>query len=205
MARCVIVSGGDFGPIGPLRKDDFIIACDRGYTWCKAAGIVPNLLLGDFDSLAPELPKDIPILRYPVEKDDTDTMLAVRWAAENGYEELRLFCALGGNLDHLLANVQTLHFAVRAGLKASAADARTELQVLCPGSYRFARREGWKFSVFALTDRVEGLSLCGSKYDVENITLSNAFPLGVGNDFETDIALRFTTGTAAVLLCDRGE
>lgn len=203
MARCVIVTGGDYGPIGPLEKDDFVLACDRGLAWCSKAGVVPQLLLGDFDSLKPEEEGEIPVLRYPVEKDDTDTMLAVRWAAEHGYDEVRLYCALGGSLDHLLANLQTLHFAVRAGLKASAADARTELQVLDPGEYRFAKHPGWKFSVLALTDRVEGLSIAGSKYDVENVTLTNSFPLGVGNDFKEDITLSFRGGTAAVLLCNR--
>ncbi len=203
MARCVIVSGGDFGPIGPLEKDDCILACDRGFAWCREAGVVPHLLLGDFDSLKPEEAGDLPMLRFPVEKDDTDTMLAVRWAAEHGFDEVRLFCALGGSLDHPLANLQTLHFAVKAGLKASAADARTELRVLGPGEYRFEKRPGWKFSVLALTDRVEGLTLRGSKYDGEDLTLTNSFPLGVGNDFQDDITLSFRSGTAAVLLCNR--
>ena len=60
-------------------------------------------------------------------------------------------------------------------------------------------------SVFALTDRVEGVMIRGSKYDVEDAELTNAFPLGVGNDFKTDISLDFCSGIAAVLLCDRGE
>ena len=205
MARCVIVTGGDRGPIGPLKKDDFVIACDRGYRYCREAGVVPDLLLGDFDSWAGELPAELPVLRYPVEKDDTDTMLAIRWAIEHGYDELRLFCALGGSLDHLLANIQSLHFALRAGLRASAADAKTELTVLDPGVYRFEKRPGWKYSVLALTDRVEGVTIRGSKYDVENVSMTNAFPLGVGNDFKTDITLSFHSGTAAVILCDRGD
>ena len=203
MARCVIVTGGEYGPIDPPEKGDFVIACDRGYAWCKQAGVVPDLLLGDFDSLALEETGEIPVLRFPAEKDDTDTMLAVRWAAEHNYDEVRLCCALGGSLDHLLANLQTLHFAVNAGLRASAADGKTELRVLTPGRYGFPKKTGWKFSVFALTDQVEGLSIRGSKYDVENVTIKNSFPLGVGNDFRTDIELSFRGGTAAVLLCDR--
>ena len=126
-------------------------------------------------------------------------------AIAHGYDEVRLCCALGGSLDHLLANVQSLHFAAEAGLRASAADGKTELLVLRPGEYRFEKRLGWKFSVFALTDRVEGVTIRGSKYDVEDAELTNAFPLGVGNDFKTDISLDFCSGIAAVLLCDRGE
>ena len=205
MKRCVIVAGGDYAPIGARGKGDFLIACDSGLRWCQREGIVPDLLLGDFDSYAGELPDGVPVLRFPVRKDDTDTMLAVRRAIEDGFEEVLLLCALGGSLDHLLANLQTLHFASDAGLRASARDERTELQVLRPGRYRFPERKGWKFSVLALTDRVAGLTIRGAKYEVADAELSNAFPLGVGNDFAGDITLEFRAGTAAVLLCDRRD
>ena len=122
MRRCVIVAGGAYTPIGPRGENDYLIACDSGLRWCQREGIVPDLLLGDFDSYAGELPDGVPVLRFPVRKDDTDTMLAVRWAAENGFEEILLLCAFGGSLDHLLANLQTLHFACKAGLRASARD-----------------------------------------------------------------------------------
>ncbi len=205
MKRCIIVAGGEYAPIGPRGKDDCLIACDSGLRWCQREGIVPDLLLGDFDSYTGSLPEDIPVLRFPTRKDDTDAMLCVRWAIENGCGEVLLLCALGGSLDHLLANVQTLHFASDAGLDAAARDERTELHVLRPGSYRFLRREGWKFYVLDLTDRVTGLSIKGGKYEVTDAELSNAFPLGVGNDFVEDITLCFRTGTAAVLLCRRED
>ena len=205
MKRCVIVAGGEYAPIGAREEGDFLIACDSGLRWCQKEGIVPDLLLGDFDSYTGQLPDGIPVLRFPVRKDDTDAMLAVRHAVEEGFEEVLLLCALGGSLDHLLANLQTLHFASDAGLRAAARDERTELRVLGPGSYRFPKRKGWKFSVLALTDRVAGLTIRGAKYEVTDAELTNAFPLGVGNDFAGDITLEFRTGTAAVLLCDRGD
>ena len=205
MKRCVIVAGGERAPIGPLSEGDFLLACDSGLVYALDEGLRPDLILGDFDSYTGALPPGIPVLRYPVIKDDTDTMLAVRWATGEGFEEVRLCCALGGSLDHLLANVQTLHFAAEAGLEAAADDARTELRVLRPGSYRIPKREGWKLSILALTDRVEGLCIRGAKYNVEDTALTNAFPLGVGNDFAEDVSLSFRTGMAALLLCRRGE
>ena len=205
MKRCVVVCGGEYAPVGPLREGDYVIACDSGYRWCLREGIRPDLLLGDFDSLKGELPEEIPVRRFPVIKDDTDAMLAARYAIEQGFEELLLCCALGGSLDHLLANLQTLLFASEAGLRASMRDGRNEVQVLRPGSYRFPEKTGWKFSVLALTDKVEGVTIRGAKYEVTEVTLSNAFPLGVGNDFAGEITLRFRSGTAAVLLCNRGD
>lgn len=205
MKRCVIVAGGDYAPIGRKEPGDVLVACDSGLRWCLREGLVPDLLLGDFDSWQGPLPEGIPVLRFPVKKDDTDAMLAVRWAIGQGCEEVLLLCALGGSLDHLLANLQTLHFAAEAGLRASLHDERTELSVLRPGTHRFPERAGWKFSVLALTDRVEGVCIRGAKYEVTDVTLTNAFPLGVGNDFDGDLTLSFRTGIAAALLCDRGE
>ena len=80
MKRCLIIAGGDYAPIGPVGEGDFVLACDKGYAYARREGIVPDLILGDFDSYGGALPEGIPVLRYPVEKDDTDTMLAVRWA-----------------------------------------------------------------------------------------------------------------------------
>ena len=84
MKRCVIVAGGERAPIAPLREGDFLLACDRGLVYALEEGLRPDLILGDFDSYSGDLPPEIPVLRYPVEKDDTDAMLAVRWAMTRG-------------------------------------------------------------------------------------------------------------------------
>ena len=99
---CAIISGGQSDDLAGIRDADFIIACDRGYAYAKEAGIRPDLLVGDFDSYRGALDKSVPVLDLPVEKDDTDTMAAVRWAVSEGFSELRLYCALGGRLDHLM-------------------------------------------------------------------------------------------------------
>ena len=116
---CAIISGGQSDDLAGIRDADFIIACDRGYAYAKEAGIRPDLLVGDFDSYKGERDKSVPVLDLPVEKDDTDTMAAVRWAVSEGFSELRLYCALGGRLDHLMGNVQALGFASERGVNAS--------------------------------------------------------------------------------------
>ena len=110
MKRCIIFSAGTF--YGLQRRpspDDYVIAADAGYLACLVAGVTPDLLLGDFDSL--ERPKDFPndIRTAPIEKDDTDTMLAVRAGLENGCDTFYFYGATGGKrLDHTIANFQTL-------------------------------------------------------------------------------------------------
>ena len=201
MKRCVIVAGGERAPIGPTEAGDFLLACDRGLVYALDEGLRPDLILGDFDSFRGELPAELPVLRYPAEKDDTDTMLAVRWAAENGFEAVRLCCAFGGRLDHLLSNIQSLHLAAKLGMEAEAADENSLLRVLRPGSYRVPERRGWSLSLLALTERVEGLCIRGAKYELRDAVLENPSTLGQSNAFRGEVELRFASGVIAMICC----
>ncbi len=98
-----------------VRQEDYLICADSGYRHCVQLGFSPQLVLGDFDSYAGVVQSDCELLRYPIEKDDTDTMLAVKQALQRGYERLLLVGMLGGRLDHTLANIQTLVYAVEHG------------------------------------------------------------------------------------------
>lgn len=103
MPRCVIFTAGDQHGIEKheigLRHDDFVICCDAGYRLAQRLGVRPDLLLGDFDSYTGALPEDIPVQRYIRDKDDTDTVIAVRYALEHGYDSILLVAATGGRLD----------------------------------------------------------------------------------------------------------
>ena len=200
MKRCLIVAGGDYAPIEP-EEGDFILACDKGYAWCRREGITPNLILGDFDSYGGALPEGVPVLRYPVEKDDTDTMLAVRRASEQGFEAVRLCCCFGGRVDHLLSNVETLHYAVTLGMEAEAYDESTYLRVLRPGIYTLPYRKGQSLSLIALTEQVAGLTIRGAKYEVENAVLRKPTTLGQSNAFVSDVNLSFDSGVLALVCC----
>ena len=200
MKRCLIVAGGDYAPIEP-EEGDYILACDKGYAWCRREGIVPDLILGDFDSYGGKLPEGVPVLRFPIEKDDTDTMLAVRWASEQGFNAVRLCCCFGGRLDHLLSNVETLHYAATLGMEAEARDESTYLRVLRPGTYMLPYLEGWSLSLIALTETVTGVTIRGAKYEAEGITLQKPTTLGQSNAFVTDVSLSFESGVLALICC----
>ena len=118
---CLIISGGSFAKLpGQRLKADYVIACDKGLEYADKYGIKPDVIAGDFDSVPADLGKDIDkrdalILRYPKEKDDTDTLIAVKYALGKGYRNIILVCALGNRTDHLLANLQTAHYAAKEG------------------------------------------------------------------------------------------
>ena len=187
--RCVVISGGDFSPVSGISPDDFVIACDRGYVYCERLGLRPDLIISDFDSYTGPVDSEIPLNRFVSEKDDTDTMLAVRYAVEHGFHELLLCCALGGRLDHLIANLQSLVFAQKHGLPAVLLSEDTEIRTLAGGALRIPRREDRSLSVFALDGPCQGVCITGAKYPLANAELLPSFPLGVSNTWAGEEAV----------------
>ena len=187
--RCVVISGGDFSPVSGISPDDFVIACDRGYVYCERLGLRPDLIISDFDSYTGPVDSEIPLNRFVSEKDDTDTMLAVRYAVEHGFHELLLCCALGGRLDHLIANLQSLVYAQKHGLPAVLLSEDTEIRTLAGGALRIPRREDRSLSVFALDGPCRGVCITGAKYPLANAELLPSFPLGVSNTWAGEEAV----------------
>lgn len=201
MKRCAVISGGAFSPLTGIEEHDCIIACDRGLEYASRCGIKPDVVIGDFDSFRGELPEGVEIQRLPVEKDDTDTVSAVRRALTDGAEDITLYCALGGRLDHLTANLQTLAFAVEHGARAHIIDSSTEIHAFTRGSMELPAREDWSLSVFSLTDACTGVSISGTKYLLDNVTVTNAFPIGVSNEWRGTAKVSVDDGTLMVMLC----
>ena len=194
---CVIVGASG----EPLSQDQiltggksFIIAADGGHSRLKELSIEPDVLIGDFDSLAETAPHEAgKILRFPVEKDDTDTMLAVRYGLEHGFRRFLLLCCLGGRrLDHSIATVQTLGFIAGHGGVGIACNTgegtdgeNGEEILLAVKNSRVVFPEGMKgdLSVFSLTGSSVGVDIENLKYSVKNAELTSLFPLGVSNSF----------------------
>ena len=183
MKRSFIFAAGTFyGLRARPAPGDFVIAADAGYRVCRQAGIVPDLLLGDFDSM--DQPEDFAnIHRSPVEKDDTDTMLAVKTALEQGCDTVYIYGGTGGKrLDHTLANLQTLLFIRRRGARGYLYDDDFVWTVLENESLTIEKTVEWGlFSAFCLGDRAEGIDEVGFQYPLKDAVLTPEFPLGVSN------------------------
>ena len=199
---CAILSGGAFSPLTGIEDATLVIACDKGYAYAERAGVKPDLFVGDYDSLGGKVAADVPALELPCEKDDTDTMAAVRYAVEKGYTRLRIYCALGGRLDHLLGNLQAAAFAVRHGARAEIVDDNDSVFVFGGGSLILPEKDGYSLSLLSLTDACRGVTVCGVKYPLENATLTNAFPIGVSNEWRGDAVITVESGVLAVI-CSR--
>lgn len=201
MKRGYIFSAGSFyGLRERPAPGDLVLAADAGYETCRRLGIMPDLLLGDFDSM--EQPTDFSrVYRVPVEKDDTDTLLAVKTALENGCQEIYIYGGTGGKrLDHTLANLQTLLYLRRRRARGYLYDDDFLWTVLESERFTFRREVEWGLcSVFCLGDRAEGVTLTGLQYPLENGMLTPDFPLGVSNHvLEPEVTISVRTGALAV-------
>lgn len=198
---CYIFGAGSFYGLDRCpRADDFIIAADGGWLACRKTGITPDLLLGDFDSLStqPDFPN---ILRVPVEKDDTDTMLAVKTGLEQGCREFHLYGGTGGRrLDHTLANLQTLLYLRRRGARGYLYDNDFVWTVIENETIRVDKTVEWGLlSVFCLGDRARGVTETGVQYPLRDAELTAEFPLGVSNHILEPVAMvGVEAGTLAV-------
>ena len=199
MGACVIFCAAEFhGLAAPLNPDDFIIAADGGLMHTQLLGITPNGILGDFDSLG-YTPENSTV--FPVEKDDTDAMLAVRKGLELGYREFYLYGSLDGpRLDHTVANFQTLQFLCDHGAYGYLIGKDYIVTAVKNGALHFDAACTGIFSVFCMGADTAGVTIRGGKYDAENVTLSAGFPLGVSNHFEgRPVTVSVESGSLLVL------
>ncbi len=189
MSSCIIILGGEFSPMPKHIDAEYIIACDSGYTNALKLGITPNAVIGDFDSYEgnpDDIPTGIEVLKFNPIKDDTDCMLALRHAIDRGYSHIIFLCALGGRLDHIMGNIQSMTFAATKGLRTELFSATEYMAVLTPGNHIIPKKNGYSLSLFSLSDKCEGVSIAGSEYDISNFTITNFFPIGYGNSHRED-------------------
>ena len=195
MGKCMIFCAAGFDALAaPMETEDFIIAADGGLAHTEKLGLVPHVILGDFDSLG-HIPEGANV--FPVEKDDTDAMLAVRRGLSLGYREFVLYGSLDGpRLDHTVANFQTLQYLADHGAAGYLVGSSCLVTVVKNGSIFFPAGTEGTVSIFCMGADARGVTLEGLYYPLENGTLTPGFPLGVSNHF---------TGKPAKITVERGS
>ena len=183
MSRCFI-----FGalPVSELTEKpaqgDFIIAADRGYDVALSLGLMPDLVVGDFDSRG-EAPHVENLVRLQVRKDDTDVGHAVELGFERGYTDFVVYGAVGGLLDHTFANVVIAHDIARRGGRALFIGEEFCFTVLHDSEKEFCAHDGGRISVFALGGTARGVTIRGLSYELDRYDLPCTSHLGVSNAF----------------------
>lgn len=212
--KCVIISAGSFIPMEiELEEGDYCIACDAGFQYAQNMGILPDLIVGDFDSiseLSPDIANSISeieaddpgrVLRLEVRKDDTDTLKAVKIALSKGYKKIFLYGALGGaRIGHTIANIQTLLFIKHNGGRGYIMDADKMLLIAENETIRFHKGNKGFISIFSLCEESKGVTLKGLMYTMENGVIRNDFPVGVSNEFIIDEEAEITVEEGTLLV-----
>ncbi len=181
MKRCVIFCAGEFDKLAAPLGGALVIAADGGYAHTQKLGIVPDMILGDFDSLG-FVPADATV--YPVEKDDTDAMLAIRAGLDAGCTDFVIYGALDGpRLDHTLANLQSLLFLASHGARGTLVGLKNIIITVQNGAIVFPGDFSGTVSLFCMGQPAKGVSIRGLKYELEDGCLTADYPLGVSNQF----------------------
>ncbi|MBR3289967.1 MAG: thiamine diphosphokinase [Clostridia bacterium] len=203
MKRCVILGGAPIENVAAarsyLRPDDFIIACDSGLRHLPALGLTPDLIVGDFDSCNnPHLPVETIVL--PCEKDDTDTVFAVREALSRGFDEFLLLGAAGGRLDHSLGNVALLLWLDSLGKRALLADDYSDMTVVSSAHPAQIGDAFPYFSLLAVDGAASGVCVQHAKYPLENADITPEYPYGVSNEPLPGQTATVSVGSGRLLL-----
>jgi len=196
---CWIVGAGEFsGALPPIGAGDMVIAADAGYRTLARLGVKIDRVVGDFDSLG-EVPAHPGVEVHPIEKDETDMMLAVRTGLDLGYREFRIFGGLGGRLDHSFANLQTLVYLARRGARGWLFGEGAAVTAVEDGELRFSRDASGIISVFAADGPARGVTLEGLKYPLTDYIMTADNPIGVSNEF-TGVPSRVAVRRGALIV-----
>lgn len=196
---CAIVSGGLCSSLKGIENADFIIACDKGYEYLKINHLVPDLVVGDFDSCIEKIQENIPKIEFPKNKYDTDTMCAIKYAVSNGFTDVVLYCALGKRLDHTIANLQACVWSSEK-VNIKIFDENNEIYFVNNSKVSIPKKDGYSLSVFSAVDVCKNVSIKNTKYVLDNFTLTNYYPLGVSNEWIDDAEISVESGVLMIVL-----
>lgn len=188
--KCLIFGAGSWYSYVPIpEKDTFVIAVDAGYKKIKQFNIEMNLLVGDFDSM--EKPVFLnasdqeKVIELEKEKDDTDTLYALKMGLKEKCAEFHIFGGTGGRIEHTLANIQCLAFLANEGTRGFLYG--KDYIMTCikgkEGIIEFDKEKKGFVSVFSLSDVCQGVYEEGLKYELNNAEVKNTFPIGISNEF----------------------
>lgn len=211
--RYVIISGGHIDDVFALsylkgNKYDIMLVADAGMNFCDRNGIVPNVIAGDFDSVASEsLSKfsqmdEVEVLQLNPIKDDTDTEFVIREAIRRGATEITILGATGTRLDHVLANVYLLGIGLEAGVKIQLVDAHNRIRMI-EDSLEISKEKqfGDFVSVLPVKGDAKGVTLEGMKYPLKDADIACFSSLGVSNEI-TDLVAKISVKQGTLLVIE---
>lgn len=193
--KTIIIGNGEINNYDIIREyfdQAYIIACDGGVKHCRAMMIMPNIMVGDFDSANKEdaeFFENLGVLKekFPVRKNETDMEIAINMAIDKNSTEIYIVGGLGRRFDHSLANVHILLRPVRLGIRTCLLDEHNII-TLVEDSIDIVGEKGQTVSLIPLTTEVKGINTKNLDYTLTNATMEIGHSLGVSNVMTDDVA-----------------
>lgn len=186
--KCVIISGAPESSIDYYYKyinDSYIICADSGYVKCRALGIAPDLIIGDFDSsVVPDCKCDV--IHLDVRKDDTDTFSCVKHAISKGFKNIIILGGIGSRVDHTYSNIMSVNYCFDNNIDCALVNDKNYITVKS-GSVSIKKSDYSYFSLFALFEKCEGVTIKGAEYPLDNFTLYPFMQRTQSNEFKDDV------------------
>ena len=184
IGRCIVVGGAKISNYDFIRKqicdDDFLIFCDSGLDHIKGLKANPDLIVGDFDSHKnPCL--DVETIVLPCEKDDTDTLFAVKEAVKRGFNDFLLIGVVGARLDHTIGNASILNYLDSIGKKGHIIDNYSEMEIVSEKPAFISDRYRF-FSLLNITGSAKGVTITEAKYPLNEAEISCEYQYGISNE-----------------------
>ena len=206
--KVLIIASGNHKNPGRLMQyaedADYIICADGGYDHAKTQGIVPHILVGDFDSVKEDISGVSRKVQLPREKDETDSLYALRFAFSKGAKEVVLYGGLGDRYDHSYANICLLYQAMVREIPMVLTDGITEVY-LTDSHLVLEKAPGTTVSVYAFSDICEGVSLKGLKYSLDNAMLDKYNIIGTSNEFVSHRAEFKVESGNLLIICNENK
>jgi thiamine pyrophosphokinase len=183
---------------------DYILCADGGARYTYSFGYVPGFIIGDMDSIEPEVldfyaNQDVEIIRYPKEKDYTDTELCIKKAIELGCSEICILAGVGDRIDHNLGNIGLLHTIKENGINGYIVADNCYIYI-CSEELTISGNIGDIISIIPFKGDAKGIWLSGLKYPLENVDINFGRPLGISNEIVEEICkVKVTEGEVLVI------
>lgn len=210
MNKTLIITGGEIDYevlINAYKNGKFnnVIAVDKGLEAVEKLNIVPNLIIGDFDSVNKKIleryeKQGIKIVKLNSEKDFSDTHMALKSAIELKSEYVCIVGALGNRMDHAIANIHVLKEMLDNNIRCIILDKNNEIELISKGINEIEKSIYKYVSLFPLTTKTRGITLEGFKYPLKNATLEIGHSIGVSNEIINNIGKIKIKGGILILI-----
>ena len=207
--NCILIGAGDLTVSEiPIEENDLCIAVDGGYEYCKLLEIIPDYILGDFDSIGEKEAENVvgiaeteedKVIVLPVEKDDTDMLAALKLGLSQGYQSFRIYGGMGGRIEHTIANIQCLLYLKEHDAVGYLMDGTGMILVAKEEEISFLDSLEGYMSLFSMGDKAT-VSIENMKYLLKEQEVTNSFPIGISNEFIYGSKGKVTVHQGAVVI-----